>query len=80
MVRIGKTYHLSYAYDGPEKEVWFNIKNNGTLVTQGSYNRSATSFNSSSFFVEFGSQVAPEGPEAKTYGWKFSNFKGEFVP
>jgi hypothetical protein len=79
-VRIGRNYHVSYAYDGPEKEVWFKVTSNGSTTVQGSYNRTSSQFNSSTFFIEFGSQTAPEGPEAKTYGWKFSNFRGEFVP
>jgi hypothetical protein len=79
-VRIGKTYHVNYVYDGPGKNVSFKITNGSTTTVSGKYSRGATAFSSSSFFVEFGSQKAPEGPEAMTYGWKFSNFKGEFAP
>ena len=79
-VRIGNTYHVKYGFDLVQDKIWYDINKGTADIVSGTYGRTGNSFTSSSFFIEFGSQVAPEGPEAKTYGWKFSNYRGEFVP
>lgn len=74
-------YHVNFLYDGPNKKASYKILNSsGSLLVSGTRPRTTGSFSTSYHRIQFGTQVAPEGPEAKTYGWKFSNFRAEYIP
>lgn len=80
-VKPGNAYKVHYEYDCINKKAWYKIANAaGATVTTRSFARQGSSFSTSWHRIQFGTQIAPEGPEAKTYGWKFSNFRAEYVP
>ncbi len=77
----GSTYHVHYEYDPITKQQgWYEIRKGGNLVVSGGIATKASSFTASAPFVEFGTQLNSSGPEATTYGWRFSNARIEFVP
>jgi hypothetical protein len=79
-VETGKSYHVRYEYDLVNQFVRFEVTRDGAPVTGWSYPRTGTTFSTSHHFIEFGTQYNDLGVDAKTYGWEFSNFRGEFVP
>jgi len=79
-VQPGGTYHVHYEMDFVGKQIWYRISEDGSTVLESSYGTTANDFSTSFMFVEFGTQIAPDGPEGHTYGWQFSNFVAEYVP
>jgi len=79
-VQPGSTYHVHYEMDFVGKQIWYRISEGASTVLESFYDTAASSFSTSFMFVQFGTQVAPDGPEGNTYGWKFSNFVAEYVP
>lgn len=79
-VETGKSYHVRYEYDLVNQFVRFEVTRDGAVVTGWSYPRTGTSFSTSHHMIEFGTQYNDLGVDARTYGWEFSNFRGEFVP
>ena len=77
----GGNYHMHYEYDLDEDTVFYRITTaGGNTVVSRAYNLRGNTFSTSRFFIEFGYQHAPEGPEAYTPGWTFSNLNIAFIP
>ncbi len=74
----GNTYHVHYEYDTIEQKVWYEITRNGARVVGREYGLDVDEFTTNNFFIELGYQYAPEGPEAYTPGWTFSNLRSVF--
>lgn len=73
----GRWYHLQYtlnARNGNVSYAWSADGNTEISLQTGLY-ANPIQVTNGGFFVQFGSQVAEEGPEAKTYGWRFANLK-----
>lgn len=80
-VRPGNNYHVYYIYDGINRKVSYRLSTPaGATLTTRTFSRTQASFTTNYHRIQFGTQIAPEGPEAKTYGWKFSNFRAEYIP
>jgi len=79
-MQTNSTYHVNYVFDTNAKQVSYKVTTGGGTRVQASYSNNLNKINTSSMFIEFGTQLAPEGPEATTYNWKFSNFQAQFVP
>ncbi len=78
-MQTGTTYHVHYEYDMVGGEVWYQVKNGSSVRVSGSHNTSANDVSSSKMFIQFGTQIA-EGPEARTQGWKWYDFRAQFIP
>ena len=78
MPSSGSTYHVHYEFDGASKTLWYKITKNGNTVVQNSWGHGKSSYSTSYMRIQFGTQTSC-GPEAATYGWKFSNFVAEYV-
>lgn len=79
-MQTNTSYHVRYEFDTNSRTVEYKVTQGGSTRVQASYSNSLNKINTSSMFIEFGTQLAPEGPEAKTYNWKFSNFQAQFIP
>jgi len=79
-LQTNTSYHVRYEYDTVAKSIEYKVTSGGGVRVQASYGTSLKQINTSGMFIEFGTQLAPEGPEAKTYNWKFSNFQAQFIP
>ena len=79
-MRPGGNYKVHYEYDGYTKKAFYKLFNeSGALLTQRSFNRQQGAFTTNWMRIQFGTQIAPEGPESKTYNWRFSNFRAEYI-
>jgi hypothetical protein len=72
--------HYEIDYTPGNKVAWYTIKQGSNTIKSHSYNHNQSGFQTSRTFIQFGTQVAPEGPEASTYGWRFSDFTAEYEP
>ena len=74
-------YHMHYEYNKTTREVFYKITHagGGELVGRTYQLFGGSTFPTSSFFIEFGAQLA-EGPESYTPNWRFSNFRAVFHP
>jgi len=79
-MQTNSSYHVNYVFDTNARQVSYKVTTGGGTRVQASYGNSLNKINTGSMFIEFGTQLAPEGPEAKTYNWKFSNFQAQFIP
>ncbi len=79
-MQTNTSYHVRYEFDTIAKTVHYRITQGGSTRVQATYSNPLNKINTSSMFIEFGTQIAPEGPEAHTYNWKFSNFQAQFIP
>jgi hypothetical protein len=85
-VKPGGTYRLRYEYDAGGDFLFFSLKTlagstvGGTVSTSGEVRMPLSNFTEKGFFLQCGSQVTAQGPEAKTIGWKFWGLDVEFVP
>lgn len=78
----GGDYREHYEYDTETHLVSHEIRDSsGNFVAGREYDiaQSIDEFTASSFFIEFGAQLA-EGPESYTPGWRFSNLVAQFIP
>lgn len=78
-MQTGTWYHVHYEYDMESGEVWYQLKNGSSVRASTSYQTSANSVTTSKMFIQFGTQIA-EGPESRTPGWKWSDFRAVFYP
>lgn len=77
-LQIGGTYRVFYEYNAPEGFVAYAIYQGSNYVTGVSYPLEVASVAmTNDVFISFGTQIA-DGPEARTYGWRFSDFKIEW--
>lgn len=75
----GGDYHMHYEYDLDADVVFYEItRASGGRVVGREYGIRGTTFQTNSFFIEFGAQHADEGPEAYTPNWTFSDFRAVF--
>jgi hypothetical protein len=79
-VQPGNNYHVNYTYDTVGDTVSYEIRQGSSVRVGTEYDINVGTININSAFIEFGTQVAPEGPEATTYGWRFSNYVAHFIP
>jgi len=76
----GGNYKVHYEYNAEAGNQSFTLTENGQQIcgTSGFAGESPR-ISSSYMFIQFGSQYSPEGPEGATFGWRFSNFKIQFI-
>jgi len=81
-VQPGQNYHVHYEYDTVEKGVWYEIRDASGAVVVAEFIQLPSNvgkLSTSYTFIQFGSQPSA-GPEALTEGWRWSNFKAQFLP
>jgi hypothetical protein len=79
-MKVGNTYHVRAVWDGTlHRNSWSATK--GGLPYAGSFGiLGANSFNTKRVFVEFAhSRNGSDGPESRSPGWKYSNYRAEFT-
>lgn len=76
----GGNYHVNYVYDAENAVQYFTLSEGGQerCVAAGFAGESPR-VTANNMFIQFGSQYSPEGPEGATIGWRFSNFKIQFI-
>lgn len=75
----GGLYHFYFIYDTVDRYLEFIVTQGGsTVCTLGSEN-GIDQIDTTWMFIEFGTSYSPEGPEGWTLGWRYSNFKIQFL-
>jgi hypothetical protein len=76
----GHSYHVHYEYDAENSVQGFTVTEGGqTRCAAVGFAGESPRITHSYFFIQFGSQYAPEGPEGYTQGWRFSNARMQFI-
>jgi hypothetical protein len=76
----GKTVHVNYTYDTGSRTNSYRISQNGNTLINGGYGIPLHSIQTDGMFLAQGTWYADSGPEATTFGWKFSNLRVQYVP
>lgn len=79
-MKVGNTYHVRAVWDGLlHKNSWIATKN-GLPYAQSFGILGVSSFNTKRVFVEFAhSRNTNDGPESRSPGWQYSNYRAEFT-
>lgn len=76
----GSSYHVHYEYDAENSVQYFTVTEGGQQrCAAAGFAGESPRITHSYFFIQFGSQYAPDGPEGYTQGWRFSNAKMQFI-
>lgn len=76
----GSNYHIHYEYDAENAVQGFTVTEGGqTRCAAVGFAGESPRITHSYFFIQFGSQYAPDGPEGYTQGWRFSNARMQFI-
>lgn len=80
-VKPGGAYHVHGEWDGILKKSKYVITQGGNVFQQSSLGLNKGQFTSAATFIEFAHpNDGPDGPESRSPGWTWSNFRAEFVP
>ncbi|MCL4837701.1 MAG: hypothetical protein KJ058_07045 [Thermoanaerobaculia bacterium] len=75
----GQQYHIQWVLDAENDYQYFKMTSGGQTICEtaggGNFPTVVTSYAP----IQFGSQYSPVGPEGATIGWRFSNFKAQFL-
>lgn len=78
-LKVLNTYHARVVWDGFLKKNGYAITKAGLPVINSSNTLGVSTFTAPSVFVEFAhSNNGPAGPESRSPGWKYSNWRAEF--
>lgn len=75
----GHWYHLKFIYDTVDHYLEFVLTENGQHVCTLGSDAGIDQIDTNWMFIEFGTSYSPEGPEGWTLGWRFANFKIQYL-
>ena len=82
-VKPGGAYHVHGSWDGITRKNGYTITTlaGGALYQTKSLNLTKGQFTTVTTFIEFAHpNDGPDGPESRSPGWTWSNFRAEFTP
>lgn len=75
----GGQYHIYFIYDTVDRYLEMKISQGSSVVCNLGSENGIDQIDTTWMFIEFGTSYAAEGPEGWTLGWRYSNFKIQFL-